>query len=123
MSYETTRKVFGMLTNELDKRYEAGDPLHLKVHGKPKLHILSFKPLAYEEYGMLRNRAPYVEGSFALRGFLTTPDPSGSGVLVYSALQAGEQAYGFEMDGSDPESRLAINGLAKSLGFPSLQLT
>jgi hypothetical protein len=69
MSYRATAQGFGLLTHQLEERYQAGEPLHLTVHGKPKLHILAFKPLAYETYGMLRNRAPYLEGEFALRAF------------------------------------------------------
>jgi len=51
--------------------------------------------------------------------FLTAPHPSGTGAAVYAGLQAGERAYGFEMDGYDQKAVSAINGIARVLGHPN----
>lgn len=123
MSYDVTAANLGVLSRELEKRYEAGEPLDFTVSGRPKLHILSFDPLAYEQYGALLNRAPNVAGNVALRAFLTAPHPAGRGALVYAGVQVGEQAYGFEMNGYNESHRATINDVAVLLGHPEIQLT
>lgn len=74
-SYRDTQQALGVLNQSLQSRYEEGEPLRLNIHGKPKLHVLSFSPLAYETYGTFLNKAPYVAGSLCLRAFLSQLHP------------------------------------------------
>lgn len=122
MSYESTKQVLGILNSGLQTRYEEGDPLRIKVAGKPELHMLSFQPLAYEEYGFFRNRAPHVAGSLALRAFLSAPHPEG-GALIIAGVEAGKEGYGFVIDCHDEGARQTITGVAKVLGHPDFRLT
>ncbi len=116
-SYRDTQEVLGVLNQRLQSRYEAGEPLRLDVHGKPKFHILSFNPLAYETYGTFRNRAPYVAGSLALRAFMSQPHPDGTAIII-AGVEAGSQGYGFYMDGYDPSTKQTMEGVATLLGTP-----
>ena len=122
MSYRNTQLALGVLNSELQARYDEGDPLRLNVAGRPKFHILTFKPLAYEEYGFIRNRAPHVAGSLALRAFLSAPHPEG-GALIIAGVEAGREGYGFIMDGYDESARQTITGVARILGHPDFRLT
>lgn len=120
MTTSSTELALGMLSNKLEEKYQANDPLILTLEGRPKLHILSFSPLIYERYGLMRGRAPYVAGDLALRGFLTAEHPDGNGALVYLGVQANEQAYGFKLNSFDPSNRNIVNDVAQSLGFPNI---
>ncbi len=94
MISEATNLAATALNIGLQQRYESGDPLHLEVMGSPELHILSFSPLAYREYGNFRNRAPQISGTFALRGILVRPHPYDTGALFYGGIETGREAYG-----------------------------
>lgn len=121
MSYEITQQALGLLNSGLQTRYEKGDPIRINVAGKPELHILSFQPLAYEEYSFFRNRAPHVAGSLALRAFLSAPHPE-SGALIIAGVEAGQEGYGFVVDGYNEGAQQTINGVAKVLGHPNFRL-
>jgi hypothetical protein len=117
MSYQETRSALGILNHELEARYQADEPIKLSLEGKPKLHIISFRPLVYEAYGIFRNKAPHVSGSLALRAFLSQPHPEG-GALIHAGVQVETQGYGFVMDGDSPNSIQAVNDVAESVGIP-----
>lgn len=121
MSYQTTRRTLSVLNSELQSRYEEGDPLRLQVDGRPKLHIRSFMPLVYEEYGFLRNRAPQVAGLLVLRAFLSAPQ-EGGGAIITAGVEVGTEGYGFTMDGYDESSKRVIVGVARALGHPDFCL-
>ena len=122
MSYKETRQVLNVLNTKLHARYEEGDPLRLNLEGRPKLHILSFDPVAYEEYGVVRNRAKHMAGSYVLRTFLATIDPDGAATII-AGVEVGSEGYGFEMDFGDDNTCLAINGVAQLLGHPDFRIT
>lgn len=121
MSYQKTRQTLSVLNSELQLRYDEGDPLRLHVDGRPKLHIRSFSPLVYEEYGFIRNRAPQVAGLLVLRAFLSCP-LEGGGATIIAGVQVGAEGYGFTMDGYDESSKRAIVGVARALGHPDFCL-
>lgn len=120
MSYRNTQLALGVLNNGLQSRYEKGEAIRLDVHGRPKFHVLSFNPLAYETYGTFRHRAPYVAGSLALRAFMSAPHPDG-GALIIAGVEADRESYGFTLDGYHPSNRETIDGVARLLGHPDLQ--
>lgn len=122
MSYETTLEALSILNDDLQARYEGGDPLTLNIAGRPKFHILSFTPLVYEEYGFIRNRAPRVAGSVALRAFLSAPYPEG-GALIAAGVEAGREGYGFMMDGYNESDRQVITDVARILGHLDFQFS
>ncbi|HSX35857.1 MAG TPA: hypothetical protein VLH84_02890 [Patescibacteria group bacterium] len=121
MTYHRTEQTLGVLNRGLQARYEDGDPIRLDINGKPKLHVVSFQPLAYEIYGIISNRAPSVAGSLVLRMFLTAPHPEG-GATIYAGLEADRAAYGFEVDYRDESVLDAIHGVAAALGHPDFRL-
>ncbi|MDQ5886660.1 MAG: hypothetical protein QG628_1057 [Patescibacteria group bacterium] len=114
-SYRDTQLALGVLNEGLRTRYDEGEPVRLDVHGRPKFHILSFDPLAYEKYGTFRNKAPYVAGSLALRAFLSQPHPDGSTIII-AGVEAGQEGYGFYMDFRHPNTAPTIQGVAQLLG-------
>jgi hypothetical protein len=117
--YKTTTNGLALINLELHNLYEDNQPLHLTVDGRPKLHILSFEPLAYEEYGTFRNRAPHIAGSLALRKFLYRKHPYG-GAEIYAGLESGTQAYGFELDAYNPNDVNTINNVATVVGLSEI---
>jgi hypothetical protein len=121
MSYESTKLGFDVLSLGLQKRYEEGSPVRLTVDGRPKLHILSFQPLVYEQYGHIFKRGPHIYGSLALRTFLTAPHPYG-GAFIYAGVQAGDDSYGLEMDGYNSAHRVVITDVARALGHSEFEL-
>lgn len=121
MSYQTTKEICGTLNVELQRRYENSKPYMLSIKGKPRLHVLSWDPFAYEEYGILRNRAPFVAGSLALRGFISAPTPSNNAVL-YAGVEAGAERYAFMIDPSSPSTLAVMNQVVVDLGHPELYL-
>ena len=112
MGFEETNNSLAALNNRLDAFYKKGDPATLIVNARPQLHIMSFSPIVYEKYGHIRNRAPIVCGTLALREFLTQPHPDG-GAVVYGAAQAESTGYGFRISDVNVINRTAIY-----LGFP-----
>lgn len=116
-SYRDTQLALGELNDGLRTRYDEGEPVRLDVHGRPKFRILSFHPLAYEKYGTVRNKAPYVAGSLALRAFLSQPHPDGSTIII-AGVEAGQEGYGFYMDSHHPDTAPTIEGVATLLGTP-----
>jgi len=122
VSYDSTTQGFAELNSVLLQRYKAGEAIPLTVQDKPKLHILSLVPLVYEKFGSFRDRAPGISGTLALRGFVTAPHPDG-GAIVYAALEADGQIYGFGL-GTEvgPDPRTIINSVAIAAGHPELQL-
>lgn len=113
MGRGSTREVLQVLNSELQASYEDGEPVMLDVHGRPKLHIVSFDPLAYERYGTFRNRAPLVGGSFVLRAFLSQPHTDG-GMVLFAGVEAESQGYGFYLDRAN--TWRALQGVASLYG-------
>ncbi len=120
MSRKDTEIALGLLNSGLQSRYEEGEAIRLDVYGRPKFRVLSFDPLAYEMYGTLRNRAPFVAGSLALRAFISAPHPDG-GELIIAGVEADRGSYGFILDGSNAGIRETVNEVASLLGHPDLQ--
>lgn len=114
--YGTQQQALGLLNEGLQARYVAGEAIHVDVHGRPELHILSFDPLIHNAYGGFRNRAPYLAGSAMLRKFVSQPHPSGDTMIIVGVEKKG-RGYGFcftpgEPDTADP----IIIGVARLLG-------
>lgn len=116
-SYSDTQRALGVLNQRLQTRYAEGEPVRLDIYGQPKLHILSFNPLAYEVYGTFRDRAPHVAGSLALRAFLLQQYSDGSAIIV-AGVEAQNQGYGFYMDSCNPSTKQTVESVATVLGTP-----
>lgn len=101
-------------------RYGHDDAVRLRVDTKPALHILTFDPLAYRHYGILRNKAPQVKGSLALRGMLA--EPSEDAVKLYAIAGTNPNWYGFLYDSYDEWAVEAVHGISEELGYPDLGL-
>ncbi len=112
--YET-HEIFAELNGRLEQRYRDGEPIRLHVNARPKLRIMSFLPLIYEEYGILRNRAPHISGSIALRGLITQDIPDANAVTIYAGIQAEEAAYGIRMSNGAHEQSI-LQGVSELLG-------
>jgi len=114
MSRETTRRSLRSLNTELQKRYDQGKRVYVDIDGKPDLRITSFDPLAYEEYG---TPAPRVAGSLVLRALLSAPHPEHEDeMIVFAGVEAGSHAYGFAIDGDDPDHLRTLVNIAEKLG-------
>ncbi len=97
MSYENTRIGLGHINDGLMELHELDAPLMVALHKKPQFEIISFRPLVYDNYGLLHNRAPIVSGNLGLRALLNMPHPD-SGAVIYGGLKAEDTAYGFLVD-------------------------
>lgn len=117
MGYAETKEKLGELNDALATRYRTGEPVVMNVVGKPQLRIESFEPLVYEKYGSFRNKPPHVNGAVVLRAVLSHPGPEG-GAVLYTAVEAGSQGYGFVLDGHNPRNRAALSDVAMEVGIP-----
>jgi hypothetical protein len=115
MSFRIVQDRLGRLNSALDARFRAGQPVRYEVDGKPTVEVVSFRPFAYEDYGRIRNRAPYVVGELALRCFMAAPCEDESAV-IFAGLQAESRAYGFDVD------VVKINEVALLLGQRPINL-
>lgn len=111
-----TEQALGMINDGLRTRYAEGDPIRLELHGRPMLHILAFDPIAYESYGRLHNKAPFVAGSLALRAFLSAPKTDGKSIIV-AGVEAGQEGYGFYISPNHPDTAPFIETVAEQFGF------
>jgi hypothetical protein len=111
MSYETMREEVLILDAAIQERFEQGDPLKMIAHdARPELLIRSFSPLAYESFGSLRNRAPRLTGSIALRSLLIAPGSVSA--RVFFGAQTERDGYGFNVGAKQ------VNDIAEQLGRP-----
>lgn len=113
---DDTLAVLGAINHELGIRYEAGEPLELHLSGRPDFQVLSFDPLAVESFGRILNRPPKIDGTVALRAFLSRPHYDGSRI-VYAGVEAGDKAYGFCLDGKMPYTEPLLENAAGLLGI------
>lgn len=121
MSHAETSEAVSMMNTRLVLRYDEGNPVTLEATGRPQLHIASFEPLVYEQYGagLFRPRAPYIAGSFALHFMLDAPIDDGEHTAIFFGIEANENAaYGVRV--ANPKT---LNTLAKILGFRDFNFT
>jgi hypothetical protein len=120
--YHDTYATYEVMNVELKRRIEMGDPIKLEPRGQPKLHVLSFTPLAYETYGRVFNKPPEVYGSLPLRAFLVQQHPLEDSVITYAGLQYKDnRGYGFVLDGNVRKDMQIISSVAAQLGIPVTQ--
>jgi len=111
MSYESLLNEAAIIDRAIKERYEQGDPLTITARGdgvKPELLIHSFNPLAYEEFGAFRNRAPRIVGTLALRGLLVAPNHTAA--QVFLGAESERNGYGIRASVKN------INDIAQELG-------
>jgi len=113
MSYETTREAVGALNSGIQTQFESGDPIMMNVLGRPSLDIISFQPLVYRKFGALMHRAPLLDGSFPLRGFLCQQHPNGS-AIIFPAVEIRDKGFGIHLN--QESTKKAVEGVAAFLG-------
>lgn len=112
MSYEQQKEIIDSLNMDIVQRYVDERPITMRLNTsqRPQLYVASFDPLAVMEYGMFRNRAPHVMGTFAVR-MLITARTADDRLVAFTGAEANRSnnGYGFMMGATD------LNKVVKSL--------
>ncbi len=114
------RQVIDDLNIDLTQRFYDDNPIHLVFNGArtPDLRVHSFNPIACEQYGSFRNRAPHIAGRLAVRGLITVTTPDNQ-MAIYTGVESGHAntGYGFLNSAQD------LQKLAVALGRTDIRIT
>jgi hypothetical protein len=83
------------------------------TRGRPQYEVLSIDPLAYRKFGLFSNRAPYLAGTFAVRGVLSVMSYEEEAVYPYVILD-DRRAHMYAVN----TGGIVMNHLIKTLELP-----